>query len=121
MTGKVYAQADPGFRGIIGVGSPAPAGYSAIGLRFDGGSEATPEDLNALMVATEPYCTGRYDPAPATDTDTCDASAGKAEPFIGQPPSGPGCHRPLTQPSSSQDGGGGRNRVQGPSAPANRP
>jgi hypothetical protein len=28
MTGKVHAQADPGFRGIIGVGSAAPTGYS---------------------------------------------------------------------------------------------
>lgn len=28
---------------------------------------------------------------------------------------------PVTQPSSSQDGGGGRNRGQGLSAPANRP
>jgi hypothetical protein len=40
---KIHAEADPGFRGIIGAGSTAPAGYSAIGLRFDGGTEATPK------------------------------------------------------------------------------
>ena len=43
MAAKIHAEADPGFRGIIGAGSAALAGYSAIRLRFDGETEATPK------------------------------------------------------------------------------
>ena len=37
VAGKVHAKADAGFGGSIGADSTALAGYSAIGLRFDGG------------------------------------------------------------------------------------
>ena len=43
MAGKVHAKADAGLRGIIGADSTALAGYSAIGPRFDGETEATPK------------------------------------------------------------------------------
>lgn len=57
VVGTIHAEGDLDFRGIMGVDGAAPVGFSAIRLRFDIESDATPEDLDALMVASERYCT----------------------------------------------------------------
>jgi uncharacterized OsmC-like protein len=55
--GWVHAEGDLDFRGILGVDRDAPAGFSAIRLRFELESDASPEDLDALLATTERYCT----------------------------------------------------------------
>jgi uncharacterized OsmC-like protein len=55
--GSVHAEGDLDFSGILGVDRTAPVGFSAIRLRFDVESDATPEELDSVIAATERYCT----------------------------------------------------------------
>jgi uncharacterized OsmC-like protein len=57
VTGAVHAEGDLDFRGILGVDREASAGFSAIRLRFDIESDASPEELEALLATTKRYCT----------------------------------------------------------------
>lgn len=54
--GTVRAEGDLDFRGTLGVDRDAPVGFSAIRLTFDVSADAGPEELAALLVATERYC-----------------------------------------------------------------
>lgn len=54
--GSVTVEGDLDFRGTLGVSKEAPVGFSAIRLRFDLDSDATPEQLTTLMKLTERYC-----------------------------------------------------------------
>ena len=54
--GTVRAEGDLDVRGTLGVGGDAPVGFSAIRLSFDVDSTASPEELDALLAATERYC-----------------------------------------------------------------
>ena len=54
---QVHAEADLDFRGVIEHRQCSFRRFSAIRLRFDSQSDATPEDLDALIAATERYCT----------------------------------------------------------------
>ena len=57
VSGWVHAEGDLDFRGILGVDREAPAGFSAIRLSFELESDASPEELDALLATTERYCT----------------------------------------------------------------
>jgi len=57
VSGTVHAEGDLDFRGILGVDRETSAGFSAIRLRFDVESDATPEQLDALLATTKRYCT----------------------------------------------------------------
>ena len=57
VSGSVHAEGDLDFSGIIGADRDAPAGFTAIRLRFDLQTEASPEELDALLATTERYCT----------------------------------------------------------------
>jgi uncharacterized OsmC-like protein len=57
VRGTVHAEGDLDFRGSLGVDREAPAGFSAIRLRFELESDASAEDLDALVATTERYCT----------------------------------------------------------------
>jgi uncharacterized OsmC-like protein len=52
----VYAEGDADFRGTLGVSKEACVGFSAIRLRFDIESDATPAQLDSLLKLTERYC-----------------------------------------------------------------
>jgi uncharacterized OsmC-like protein len=54
--GILRAEGDLDVRGTLGVSGDAPVGFSAIRLSFDIDSPASPEDLDALLTATERYC-----------------------------------------------------------------
>jgi uncharacterized OsmC-like protein len=54
--GTVRAEGDLDFRGTMGVDRDAPVGFSAIRLSFELDSTASPEELDALLTATERYC-----------------------------------------------------------------
>jgi uncharacterized OsmC-like protein len=54
--GTVRAEGDLDFRGTMGVDRDAPVGFSDIRLSFDLDSDASPEDLDALIATTERYC-----------------------------------------------------------------
>lgn len=54
--GTVSAEGDLDFRGTLGVDREAPVGFTAIRLHFDLTSDASPEDLDALIATTERYC-----------------------------------------------------------------
>ena len=56
VTGTVRADGDLDFRGTMGVGRDAPVGFRAIRLHFDLTSDASDEDLAALIETTERYC-----------------------------------------------------------------
>jgi uncharacterized OsmC-like protein len=56
VTGTVLAEGDLDFRGTMGVDRTAPVGFRAIRLRFDLESDATSEELDALVTTTEQYC-----------------------------------------------------------------
>ncbi len=56
VTGTVRAEGDLDFRGTLGIDKDAPVGFSAIRLLFDLESDASPEDLDALIETTEKYC-----------------------------------------------------------------
>jgi uncharacterized OsmC-like protein len=56
VTGTVRADGDLDFRGTMGVARDAPVGFRAIRLDFDLTSDASEEDLAALIETTERYC-----------------------------------------------------------------
>jgi uncharacterized OsmC-like protein len=63
----VIVEGDLDFRGTLGVAKEAPVGFSAIRLRFEFDSDATPEQRASLMKLVERYCviaqTLRHPPA----------------------------------------------------------
>jgi uncharacterized OsmC-like protein len=56
VAGTVRADGDLDFRGTMGVARDAPVGFRAIRLHFDLTSDASEEDLAALIETTERYC-----------------------------------------------------------------
>jgi uncharacterized OsmC-like protein len=56
VAGRVLAEGDLDFRGTLGVDRTAPVGFRAIRVRFDLESDASAEDLEALVKTTERYC-----------------------------------------------------------------
>jgi len=54
--GNVTAEGEIDFRGTLGVAKDAPVGFTAIRLRFDLDTDATPEQLATLQRLTERYC-----------------------------------------------------------------
>jgi len=54
--GRVVAEGDLDFRGTMGVDREAAVGFEAIRLRFELDSDASEEELDALVEATERYC-----------------------------------------------------------------
>jgi uncharacterized OsmC-like protein len=56
VTGTVHAEGDLDFRGTLGVDRAAPVGFRAIRLSFELESDASAEDLDALIATTERYC-----------------------------------------------------------------
>lgn len=56
VRGTVRAEGDLDFRGTLGVDRDTPVGFGAIRLSFDLASDASDEDLDALVTTTERYC-----------------------------------------------------------------
>jgi uncharacterized OsmC-like protein len=56
VSGVVRAEGDLDFRGTLGVDRSAQVGFRSIRLSFDLASEATADDLDALIATTERYC-----------------------------------------------------------------
>ena len=56
VTGRVVAEGDLDFRGTLGVDREVPVGFTAIRLRFELDSDATDDELDALLETTERYC-----------------------------------------------------------------
>jgi uncharacterized OsmC-like protein len=56
VRGTVRAEGDLDFRGTLGVDRDAPVGFRSIRLAFDLESDASAEDLDALVATTERYC-----------------------------------------------------------------
>lgn len=56
VSGVVRAEGDLDFRGTLGVDRDAPVGFRDIRLTFDLESDASDEDLDALVATTERYC-----------------------------------------------------------------
>jgi len=56
VTGTIRAEGDLDFRGTLGVERSAPVGFRSIRLQFDLESDASAEDLDALIATTERYC-----------------------------------------------------------------
>lgn len=56
VTGVVRAEGDLDFRGTLGVDRDAPVGFRSIRVTFDLDSDASREDLDALVATTERYC-----------------------------------------------------------------
>jgi uncharacterized OsmC-like protein len=56
VSGTVRAEGDLDFRGTLGVDREAPVGFRAVRLSFDLESDASQEDLDALLRTTERYC-----------------------------------------------------------------
>ena len=56
VRGTVRAEGDLDFRGTLGIDRDAPVGFRAIRLGFDLESDASDDDLQALLTATERYC-----------------------------------------------------------------
>ena len=54
--GRVVAEGDLDFRGTTGVDREAAVGFEEIRLRFELDSDASEEELDALVEATERYC-----------------------------------------------------------------
>lgn len=54
--GQVVAEGDLDFRGTLGVDRDTPVGFTAIRLRLELDSTATPEELEKLVSMTERYC-----------------------------------------------------------------
>ena len=55
-SGTVSAEGDLDFRGTLGVSKEAPVGFTAIRLRFDLDTDATPDQRATLLKLTERYC-----------------------------------------------------------------
>jgi uncharacterized OsmC-like protein len=56
VAGVVRAEGDLDFRGTMGVDRSTPVGFRDIRLSFDLESDASEEDLTALIATTERYC-----------------------------------------------------------------
>ena len=56
VSGRVVAEGDLDFRGTLGVDREAAVGFTAIRLRFELESDASDEELDALLETTERYC-----------------------------------------------------------------
>jgi uncharacterized OsmC-like protein len=56
VSGTVRAEGDLDFRGTLGLDRSAPVGFRSIRLSFELESDASAEDLDALLVTTERYC-----------------------------------------------------------------
>ena len=56
VSGTVRAEGDLDFRGTLGIDRDAPVGFAAIRLVFELMSDASAEDLDALIATTEKYC-----------------------------------------------------------------
>jgi uncharacterized OsmC-like protein len=56
VKGIVRAEGDLDFRGTLGVDREAPVGFRAVRLSFDLDTDASQEDLDALVKTTERYC-----------------------------------------------------------------
>ena len=56
VAGAVHAEGDLDFRGTLAVDKDAPVGFTAIRLRFDLQSDASPEQLETLLRLTKRYC-----------------------------------------------------------------
>src|SRR3954451_15718070 len=56
VSGRVLAEGDLDFRGTMGVDREAAVGFTAIRLRFQLESDASDEELDALLETTERYC-----------------------------------------------------------------
>ncbi len=71
--GTVTAEGDLDFRGTLGVSKETPVGFTAVRLRFDLDTDATPDQLATLLKLTERYCviyqTLRNPPALAASLD----------------------------------------------------
>ena len=55
-SGTVKAEGDLDFRGTLGVTKEAPVGFKAIRLLYSIDTDASPEQLEALLKLTERYC-----------------------------------------------------------------
>jgi uncharacterized OsmC-like protein len=56
VSGTVRAEGDLDFRGTMGVDRDAPVGFRSIRLHFELESDASDEELQGLLAATERYC-----------------------------------------------------------------
>jgi uncharacterized OsmC-like protein len=56
VTGSVKAEGDLDFRGTLGVDREAAVGFVSIRLLFDLHTDASADEVAALMRATERYC-----------------------------------------------------------------
>jgi uncharacterized OsmC-like protein len=56
VRGTIRAEGDLDFRGTMGVDREAPVGFTAIRLLFDLDSEASREELDAVIATTERFC-----------------------------------------------------------------
>ena len=56
VTGVVRAEGDLDFRGTLGVDAEARVGFRSIRLTFDLSSDATEDEIDALIATTERYC-----------------------------------------------------------------
>ncbi len=54
--GTIHAEGDLDFRGTMAVDKKVPVGFTAIRVRFDIESSASPEQLDRLVELTERYC-----------------------------------------------------------------
>ena len=52
----IHAEGDLDFRGTLGVDRDAPVGFRSLRLAFDLESDASAEELDALVATTERYC-----------------------------------------------------------------
>jgi uncharacterized OsmC-like protein len=56
ISGNVRAEGDLDFRGTMGVDRDAPVGFTGIRLSFDLQTDASDDDLAAIIKTTERYC-----------------------------------------------------------------
>jgi uncharacterized OsmC-like protein len=56
VAGSVHAEGDLDFRGTLAVDRDVPVGFTAIRLRFDLESDASPDELETLLRLTQRYC-----------------------------------------------------------------
>jgi uncharacterized OsmC-like protein len=56
LEGLVWAEGDLDFRGTMGVDRDAPVGFRSIRLHFELNTNATEDDLAAMLATTERYC-----------------------------------------------------------------
>ena len=55
-SGRVTAEGDLDFRGTLGIDKSVPVGFVDIRLKFDLDTDATQDQLDALLKLTERYC-----------------------------------------------------------------